>query len=231
MNPNPSAPNPVADTAYADAWRDPEGQAAFERIVATERAATPTRRHGVRRLLPAGLAVALTAGAIGAAVAVVGTSGDRDTVTHATRPAAWVVTKSADGTVTVAFQDYRDPKGLETRLQAAGVRANVVTLDASCYPSSTGGGRFGILVSDPSMSQSDTMKLFPFSREQELSIDPSYLPSDATVWIGFPPPSAAAADRFFSLAVQPTDGPSPCPLEIAKSHQTGQMLYLVRPAD
>jgi hypothetical protein len=230
MNPDTitNAANPVADTAYADAWCDPEGRSAFERIVASERSDIRTKRPLFRRLLTIGGAVAVAAAAA-AAILVVGGSGERHVVSHA-RPAAWIVTKSPDGTVTVAFRDYRDPKGLQARLRADGVRANVNTLSASCYPASLGKvGRYGIVLVKPPMSQSDFTRLLPVDSQHDLAIDPRSLPAGASIWVGFPPATTPAADRFFSLAVQPTDGGAPCPLQVAEHHLTGQSGYLVRP--
>lgn len=230
MNPDTiaHAANPVADTAYADAWRDAEGRATFERIIARERATSTPGRRTARRLVPVALTVAVAA----AVAVVIGTPGQHQPISHA-RQAAWIVTEHPDGSVTVWFRDYSDPEGLQARLRAAGVRANVGTLDTSCYPPSTGSGRFAIVLAEPTMTQSDVERLFPFTTEtRELAVDPRYLPADATIWIGFPPPTAATADRFFSLAVQPTDIASvPCPLAVVKSHEPGQHGYLVAPGN
>ena len=228
-NPTAKVANPVADDAYEDAWRDPEGRAAFERIVATDPSVGRPRRS-IRRVVAVGTAVAVAAAA--AVVAVAAGTSDNVTQTPRTRPAAWVVTQAANGTVTVEFRDYRDPKGLQARLRAAGVRANVVTLTTACYPASTRSGRFGILFVESSITQSDVAHLFPFSDDQNLSVDPSYLPAGDTIWIGFPPRTTPAADQFFSLAVEPTsNGPGPCPLRLAMSHEGNQSGYLVRPGN
>jgi hypothetical protein len=199
MNPNTivRAANPVADTAFADAWRDAEGRAAFERIVATERDHRP-RRRVVRRRLLASASVAVAAGT---AAVVIGIPG----LTHDGAAPAWSVTKNPDGTVVVRLNDYRDPAGLQARLRAAGVRANVETLPQSCYPTKGephGLGEIGISA-DPSMSRSDLDHLFPVSAHQ-LAIDPRYLPLRDTIWIGFPPPGAPAADQFAVIAVRAT---------------------------
>jgi len=220
--------NPVDDTAYADAWSDTEGRATLKRIVATGPSMRPRGRE-IRLLEACGAAAAAVAVVTVTAVAV-GGSDQHPAVTNA-KSAAWTVTQSSDGTVSVWFHDYSDPAGLQARLRAAGVRANVDTLTASCYPESTGSGRYGILLVEPSMTQSDVEALFPFTSEkQELSVNPRYLPADATIWIGFPPSTAPVADRFFSVAVQPTDSASaPCPLQVAESNEPGQHGYLVAP--
>lgn len=36
------------------------------------------------------------------------------------------------------------------------------------------------------------------------AVDPSYLPDGASIRVGFPPPEAAAAGRFYRMAVAPT---------------------------
>jgi hypothetical protein len=118
------AANPVPDDAYADAWSDAEGRAAFEQIVAEDRpAAAPRRGRVIRRRLVVGAALAAAAGT---AVAVVGLPG----TPHGGAPSAWSVTKNADGSLTVRVSDYRDLDGLQSRLRAAGLRANIRTLPA-----------------------------------------------------------------------------------------------------
>ena len=116
--------DPAAKAAVDDAWADAEGRAAYERIIADDQPAEAGRPNRRRRvLIGAGLAAAA-----GAAAAVVGVPG----LNHNGAAPAWSVTKHADGTVSVKISDYRDPAGLQHRLRAAGLRANVVTLPGQC---------------------------------------------------------------------------------------------------
>jgi len=121
------AANPIGDTAFADSGTDPEGTAAFERIVADERtvkgiAHRPLR---LRRRLVIGTALA---GAAGAAVAIVGLPGSA----HNGAASASAVTKNADGSISVTIKNYRDLAGLQAKLRAAGIRADVKTIPDSC---------------------------------------------------------------------------------------------------
>jgi hypothetical protein len=133
--------NPIDDTAFADSWADPEGKASFERIVAdprTAKAKLPRPRTGRRLVMGTALA-----GAAGAAVAIVGLPGSPN---HGATGAAWAVTKNANGSITVDIRDYRDPAGLQAKLRAAGLRANVVTAPSDCIgtdqPDNAEGGLF-----------------------------------------------------------------------------------------
>jgi len=120
------AANSVDDTAFADSWSDAEGRASFERIVADDRSTSEITlpRHRYRRRLALGVALAASAGV---AVAIVGIPGSN----HGAQ-SAWAVRENADGSVTVTINDYRDPAGLEARLRAAGLRAEVTTVADSC---------------------------------------------------------------------------------------------------
>jgi len=121
------AANPAERDTTRPAWADAEGKAAFERIIADPRteAAPAHRPPRLRRRLVVGAALA---GAAGAAVAIVGLPG----ATHNGAPSASAVTKNADGSVTVAISDYRDLPGLQAKLRAAGVRADVQTITDEC---------------------------------------------------------------------------------------------------
>jgi hypothetical protein len=121
------AANPIGDTAFADSSTDPEGTAAFERIVAEDRT-EPSAVHRPPRLRRRALIGVGLATAAGAAIAVVGLPGAQ----HNGAPAAWSVTKNADGSVTVKISDFRDPDGLQRKLRAAGLRAEVGTLPHNC---------------------------------------------------------------------------------------------------
>lgn len=202
------AANPVNDMAFAEAWCDAEGQATLEGIVATGRDASPRPSTGRRRRALIGWAAAV---GVGAAVAVIGIPG----VGHEGAAPAWSVTKSADGTVAVTFNDYSDPAGLQARLRAAGVRANVDTLAGSCSPTTPleNGAQQAVISWEPSSSSADPQRvhqLFP-PVNSGLEINPRYLPSRDTIWIGFPSPRAPAADAYLQIAVAPTaTGPHYC---------------------
>ena len=125
------AANPAEPDSAHPAWADPQGQAAFERILAAPRTGLQTgpgavRSPRVRRRLAVGVGLAAAAGA---AVAVVGLPGSPN---HGGTGGAWAVTKNADGSVTVSINDYRDPAGLQAKLRKAGLRANVVTIPNKC---------------------------------------------------------------------------------------------------
>jgi hypothetical protein len=125
------AANPVDGNAFETAWSDAEGRAALDRILADDSPALAVTPHRTRRRVVLGAAIATAAGA---AVAIVGIP---DT-NHNGTPAAWAVTRNADGTVTVKISDYRDSEGLQRKLREAGLRADVVPLPPSCVPRTRG---------------------------------------------------------------------------------------------
>jgi hypothetical protein len=117
--------DPAADVPVDDLWADAEGQATHERIIADKQPTRATRPPRRRRRVLVGTALA---GAAGAAVALVGLPG----ASHDGAPSASAVTKNANGSVTVAIEDYRDRAGLQAKLRAAGIRADVQTITDSC---------------------------------------------------------------------------------------------------
>jgi hypothetical protein len=186
------AANPIDDNAYETAWSDAEGRAALDRILADDRPAPAVKPHRMRGRFMLGAAVAAAAGA---AVAIVGIPG----ANHNGTPAAWAVTKNADGTVTVKISDYTDPEGLQGKLRQAGLRADVVTLPPSCVPRTRGSvfvGVEGDTFTPPydvaSFITVNGVPLFgsaPYSGTeplQALEFRPSELPPQDTVTIGFP---------------------------------------------
>lgn len=181
------AANPIDGNAFETAWSDAEGRAALDRILADDRPRAAVKPHRTRRRFMLGAAVAAAAGA---AVAIVGIPGTN----HHGTPAAWAVTKNADGTVTVKISDYRDPEGLQRKLRQAGLRADVVTLPPSCVPR-TPGGVFVAVEGDtftPSFITVNGVPLFgsrPYSGTEPiraLEFRSSELPPQDTVTIGFP---------------------------------------------
>jgi hypothetical protein len=186
------AANPIDGSAYETAWSDPEGRAALDRILADDSPALAVTPHRTRRRVVLGAAIATAAVT---AVAIVGIPG----TTHHGTPAAWAVTKNADGTVTVKISDYRDPEGLQRKLRQAGLRADVVTLPPSCVPR-TPGGVFVAVEGDAFTPPYDPaafitvngVPLFgpaPYSEPEPIrafEFRSSELPPQDTVTIGFP---------------------------------------------
>jgi len=140
------AANPVDPDPNHSAWADAEGQAAFERILASPALAPSPRPRRTRRRLAIGVSLAAAAGA---AVAVVGLPGSPN---HGGTPAAaaWAVTPNADGSVTVVINEYRDAAGLQAKLRAAGLRANVTTAPSRCIVPLPGGAEFAEFDGDAS---------------------------------------------------------------------------------
>jgi len=186
------AANPIKGNAFETAWSDAEGRAALDRILADDRPAPAVKPHRTRRRFMLGAAVTTAAGA---AVAIVGIPGTN----HHGTPAAWAVTKNADGTVTVKISDYSDPEGLQRKLRQAGLRADVVTLPPSCVPR-TRGSVFVDVEGDTFTPPYDVASLItvngtpllggpPVSiaeSPQAFQFRPSELPPQDTVSIGFP---------------------------------------------
>jgi len=235
--------DPAADVPVDDAWADAEGRATYERIVADDRSTPvitlPRRRY--RRRLALGVALAASAGAV---VAVVGIPGSAN---HG--GAAWAVTRNSDGSVTVAFTDYRDPAQLQGKLRDAGLRANVRTLAAQCsasrttykefvmsFDSSISHTAFGRLLgipvakvtikppSPPNAPQTPRLGQPPSAPSapqpsspsparphvlSSLTVHPQFLPSAATLWVGFPPEGAASAGHLLTVAVASTGSGAP----------------------
>jgi hypothetical protein len=185
------AANPIEGDAFETAWADAEGRAALDRILADNGpAVAAVKPHRTRRRLMLGAAVAATAGAVVAIVGIPGTN-------HNGTPAAWAVTKNADGTVTVKISDYSDPEGLQGKLRQAGLRADVVTLPPSCVPRTRGsvfvgveGDTFTPPYDAASFITVNGVPLFgsaPYSGPlQAFEFRPSELPPQDTVTIGFP---------------------------------------------
>jgi len=186
------AANPIGGDAFETAWSDAEGRAALDRILADDRPAPAVKPHRTRRRFMLGAAVTTAAGA---AVAIFGIPGTK----HHGTPAAWAVTKNADGTVTVKISDYRDPTGLQRKLRQAGLRADVVTLPPSCVPRTRGsvfvaveGDTFTPPYDVASFITVNGVPLFgsaPYSGTEPiraLEFRPSELPPQDTVTIGFP---------------------------------------------
>ena len=164
------AANPTERDSIHPAWADPEGQAAFERILAaprTGRQSGPAARRvpRVRRRLAIGVGLAAVAGA---AVAVLGLPGSPN---HGGTGAAWAVTRNSNGSVTVSIKDYRDPAGLQAKLRKAGLRANVVTIANRCLftPDGPSEGELAIFDGDVSTFHA------PYTWERLFAGSPSYV--------------------------------------------------------
>jgi len=156
--------NPIDETAFADSWADPEGKASFERIIADPRTAKvklPRPRTGRRLVIGTALA-----GAAGAAVAIVGLPGSPN---HGGTGAAWAVTKNANGSLTVNINDYQDAAGLQAKLRAAGLRANVVTAPDECSVGQPNDAEGGLFLGDSSTFTA------PYSWQRLFAGSPSYV--------------------------------------------------------
>jgi hypothetical protein len=199
--------DPAADVPVDHLWADAEGRATHERIIADVAPAPAPRPPRRRRTL------------IG-----VGLPGAK----HNGAPAAWSVTKNANGTVTVKVTDFRDPDGLQRRMRAAGLRANVRTLADRCTPRIDAQDDLVYLA----VWNADSTELFrrllalpPLPavprngassspahprRPATVTIDPRQLPAGDTIWVGFPPHGVPTAGHQMRLSVNPTDHPSSC---------------------
>ena len=191
--------NPIDDTAFADSSSDPKGTAALERIVATPRSVI--KRHRPRRRVLVGIGVAAAAGA---AAAVVGIPGAQ----HNGAPPAWSVTTNPDGTVTMKISDFSDPDGLQRKLQAAGLRAEVGTLPRYCdiriIDRSVSGQWRSVVVNvdrDTFRPPHDLSKLILIGGK------PAFNPGDTTVGTGrFIPPSHGVDE--ITITIRPADLPA-----------------------
>jgi hypothetical protein len=136
------AANPVPAGAFEDAARSPQAAQTLERIMTT-RPGWAARHHGHRWLRPAIVAAPLAG--IAAAVAitlVLVTTGGGATTRIAT--AAYTVTKSPDGSVSVLFDPgraFNDPTGLSRALSSQGVPNRVLFGRPSCPPGSEREGK------------------------------------------------------------------------------------------
>jgi hypothetical protein len=102
-------------TAVRESFTGVQSRTPVEQIVSRSRAV-----RARRRIPGAAGALAVVAGAAVAATALVPGS-------HLVKPqlAAWTVAKLADGSISVTIRELRDPAGLQARLRADGVPANV----------------------------------------------------------------------------------------------------------
>ena len=226
------AANPAERDTTNPAWADPQGKAAFERIIAdprTEFAARP--RRPIRRRLVIGVGLAATAGA---AAAVVGLPGGA----HHGTPSAWAVTKNANGSVTITVRDYRDLAGLQAKLRAAGIRANVTTISDSCAGRVPDGvvesARFNgnlstftdghtwkrlfagspdyvtegptsvLTVQVPAGADTEPMTDNPYPDHISFTVNPNELPPADTINIGFPADGSPDAGQVMVVDVDKT---------------------------
>jgi hypothetical protein len=102
-------------TAVRESFTGVHSQTPVDQIVSRGRAV-----RARRRIPGAAGALAVVAGAAVAATALV-----PGTQPVKSRLAAWTVAKLADGSISVTIRELRDPAGLQARLRADGVPANV----------------------------------------------------------------------------------------------------------
>ncbi|MET7338742.1 hypothetical protein [Nonomuraea sp. NPDC005650] len=185
-------------------------------------------RHGpsplLRRRLLAGAAVAGIAAA--AVVAAPLVSGSRN--------AAYAVVKKSDGTVQVTVKEFRDPDGLEAKLEAEGIRADVTFTEAD---KQCARGRFAgaDLAYDPPSTKNMTeqeRKEFdkpenwrsrdaarPIKRDTFV-ISPSYIRPGETLVLEFRPGNYSGMDRQLGTYLAKAGSPvAPCTLVDAESDE------------
>jgi len=226
------AANPAERDTTSPAWADPEGKAAFERIIADPRTDS-VRAHRpprLRRRLGVGAALA---GAAGAAVAIVGLPG----ASHHGTPSAWAVTKNANGSVTITVRDYRDLPELQAKLRAAGIRANVTTISDHCAghlpdgvlesarfngnlstftdghtwqrlfagsPGYVTEGPGSVLAIQVSGADTEPMTDSPFPDHISFTVNPNELPPADTIIVGFPANGSPDAGQVMVVDVEKT---------------------------
>jgi hypothetical protein len=133
------AVNPAPAPAFEDTARSPQAVQTLERIMATRPGWTA--RH--RWLRPAIVAAPLAGLAAAAAITLVLVAGGGGATTRIST-AAYTLTKSPDGTVSVVFDPIRgfsDPRGLSRALASQGVPNRVLVSRPSCPPGSTNEGK------------------------------------------------------------------------------------------
>jgi len=202
------AANPVDPDPNHSAWADAEGQAAFERILADPGPSSATapapRLPRTRRRLAIGVGVAAAAGA---AVALVGLPGSPN---HGGAGAAWAVTKNADGSVTVNLNDYRDPAGLQAKLRAAGVRANVTTAPDKCITPLPGAAEYAMFDGDLSTFHAPYtwQKLFAGTPTGLVGRGPGYGVTADTGGKSITLPNGEVMPAHMTFTVHPSEMPS-----------------------
>jgi hypothetical protein len=130
-----------------------------------EHVVTRSRALRARRIAGLGAALAVVAGAVVLALAVLAPAGRLPGDPPTAQLAAWTVVKHADGTVLVTIRQFRDPAGLQRKLREDGIPASVTFLGQpprSCrrYPaggalmnrvfSGSGGPHHPVMVIHPS---------------------------------------------------------------------------------
>lgn len=133
------AVNPVPAPAFEDTARGPRAAQTLEQIMATRPGWTA--RH--RWLRPAIMVAPLAGLAAAAAITVVLVAGGGGATTRIST-AAYTLTKSPDGTVSVVFNPMRgitDPHGLSRALASQGVPNRVLVSRPNCPPGSTNEGK------------------------------------------------------------------------------------------
>lgn len=184
-------------------------------------------RHGpspLRRRLLAGAAVAGIAAAVLAAVPLVSGS----------QSAAYAVVKKSDGTVQVTVREFRDPDGLEAKLQAEGIVADVTFTEADkqCAP-----GRFvgaDLAYDPPSTKNMTEQERKEFDKPENwrsrdatrpintdtFVISPSYIRQGETLVLEFRPSNYPGMDWSLGTYLAKAGSPvAPCTLVDAESDE------------
>jgi hypothetical protein len=121
-------------TAVRESFDDVRSATALERIVSRSRAVRARRR------IPAVTGVLALAAGAAVAVAALSPAGPASPGSHQpshpahAQLAAWTVTKQADGTILVKIREFRDRAGLQRKLRADGVPANIIFVESGNIP-------------------------------------------------------------------------------------------------
>ena len=193
--------NPVPAGAFEDAVRDPQALRTLRQILGT-RPEWAARRFWRRAAIFAAPLAAM-AGAAAIVVALVAGAGPQ-----ASRivTAAYTVTRSPDGTVSVVFNPGRaltDPVGLHRALAREGVPNRVLVGSPSCPPGSTGNGK-------PLPAARDVLSAGPDG--DSVVVHPRLMPpgSVLVITVVHAPDSGAPGGSIYAIGSQLTDHPPTC---------------------
>jgi hypothetical protein len=184
------------DDPITIALRDLADQAAPPRISVDDAWRAGRRRRRFRRQIPA-TAAALTVAA-GAALAVTSMAAPGHPITA--QLTAWTVVKKPGGAVQVTIREMRDPAGLQRRLRADGVPANVRFDSNPPLPSQLPRPCLNYQPPDrestPLLERESTRlleRIFPQSGlgkgQTAFTVNPSAIPARVGLWINVSPPA------------------------------------------
>jgi hypothetical protein len=222
------AANPVNDDAFPEAWADVEGRAVFERVIATDRNNVPVRPRYRRRLVLVTAAVAVTGGAI-AIVGIPGTHhGITPAWSVATSSDGTVTITFSDYRDPTGLQARLRAAGVRAKVRTlatgcAAPRGAYRQFEMS-FDSSISSTNFAKLLgiprptavhigkptapAPPRLGQKPSTPHVPAPAKPSaphirsiLTVHPRYLPSAATLWIGFPANDTSNAGHLLTVTV------------------------------